>query len=98
MVEGLSEEKANELRFIELVYYFQQLAMVALGKLVNPGTNQAERHLPQAKAMIDTLRMLKAKSKGNVSDTEQKLIDQVILNLGLNYADEAAKPSAAPPT
>ena len=90
-MEEMPEEKANELRFIELVYSFQQLAMVGLGKLVNPATNKADRHLPQAKAMIDTLRMLRAKSQGNLSETERKLIEQVILTLELNYADETSK-------
>ncbi len=97
MVEELSEAKAHELRFIELVYSFQQLAMISLGKLVNPGSNQIERHLPQAKGMIDTLRMMKAKSQGNLSDTETRLLDQVILTLELNYVDEVAKSNTAPP-
>lgn len=91
MAEAISESKVQELQFIELVYSFQQMAMVALGKLVNPMTNQVERHLPQAKSMIDTLRMLRAKTRGNLSETEQKMLDQIILTLELNYVDEVAR-------
>lgn len=87
----LDEKKMFELLFMEIVYSFQNLTMITLGKLVNPATNKAEKNLMQAKATIDTLRMLKAKTEGNLNENESKLIEQVILNLQLNYADEAEK-------
>ena len=54
-------------------------------------TNQTEKNLPQAKATIDMMRMLKEKTQNNLSETETKLIEQVVLNLQLNYADEIGK-------
>lgn len=91
MAAELDENKIFELLFMELVYSFQNLVMISLGKLVNPATNKTEKNLAQAKATIDVLRMLKTKTQGNLSEQELKLIEQVILNLQLNYADEAEK-------
>ena len=92
MAEPLDEKKHFELLFVELVYSLQNMALIALGKLANPATQKAERYLPQAQATIDMLRMLKVKSQGNLSDIEQKMLERVILDLQLNYADEAHKP------
>lgn len=91
MVEEMDDKKMFELLFMELVYSFQNMAMIAMGKLVNPATNKAEKNLMQAKATIDMLRMLKEKTQGNLNENETKLIEQVVLNLQLNYADEVEK-------
>jgi hypothetical protein len=77
--------------FAHLVYSFQNLAVMQLGKIVNPATNKVEKNLEQARNTIDLLRMLKEKTKGNLSSEETGLIEQIILNLQLNYADEASK-------
>ncbi len=92
----LSEEKQHELLLVELVYSFQNMAMVALGKLPNPATNAVERNLTQARAAIDMLRMLKHKTRGQVSDLETRLLEQTVLTLQLNYADEAKKKEPEP--
>lgn len=91
MPEEIEDKKIFELLFIELVYSFQNMAMMSLGKLVNPATNKIEKNLAQAKATIDMLRMLKEKTKDNLAENETNLIEQVVLNLQLNYADEVEK-------
>jgi hypothetical protein len=91
MAEGMEDKQLFELLFIELVYSFQNMAMIAMGKLVNPATNKTDRNMPQAKATIDMIRMLKEKTANNLTENETKLIEQVVLNLQLNYADEIEK-------
>lgn len=91
MSEEINDKKMFELLFMELVYSFQNMAMIAMGKLVNPATNKVEKNMHQTKATIDMIRMLKEKTTGNLNENETKLIEQVVLNLQLNYADEIEK-------
>jgi len=94
----MAEEKKKEdlnYQFVSLVFSLQQAAMAQLGKIANPATGKMEKNLIQAKATIDMLEMLKEKSKGNLTDTEQKIMLNTLDNLYLNYADEVEKPAVA---
>ena len=84
----------EESHFLQLVYSLQSSAWFLLGKVMNPMTGKAEKDLGGAKAVIDTLLMLKNKTKGNLSANEQKLLDTALSNLELNYVEELEKESA----
>ena len=90
-----TEEQQNELLFMQLVMMFQGMALQNLGKVMNPMTNQIERNLDQAKNMIDILGMLDEKTKGNLNDNEQKLMEHVLFELRMNYVDELKKDESA---
>lgn len=78
----------NEQLFIHLVMMFQVAAMQQLGKVMNPITNEIERDLEQAKFSIDTISMLKEKTKGNLSPSEEEYLGKVLFELQMNYVDE----------
>lgn len=84
-------EKEYGFLFMQLVLQNQQLAMMSMGKLKNPVSDKIERNLEFAKMSIDTLDMLAAKTKGNLSEYEEKFLTEVIKDLKLNYVDEANK-------
>lgn len=63
-------------------------AMIALGKLENPLTGKADKNMEQARFLIDTLSILKEKTKGNVSQEEEKMLNESIYNLQLIYVQE----------
>ncbi len=65
-------------------------AAVDLGQVPNPVTNKKEENLQQAKFIIDTLGMLKDKTKGNLTADESALLDNVLYELRMQYI-EAAK-------
>lgn len=88
-----SNQEYEESHFLQLVFSLQSSAWFLLGKVMNPMTGKAEKDLGGAKAVIDTLLMLKNKTKGNLSANEQKLIDTAISNLELNYVEETEKES-----
>ncbi|MFC1804688.1 DUF1844 domain-containing protein [Candidatus Omnitrophota bacterium] len=60
-------------------------ASVSLGAVANPATNQKEEHPEQAKFMIDTLAMLKEKTKGNLTQEEADLLENVLYELRMQY-------------
>ena len=90
-----TQDQQNELLFMQLVMMFQGMALQNLGKVMNPVTNQIERNLEQAKNMIDILGMLDEKTKGNLNDNEQKLMEHVLFELRMNYVDELKKDDAS---
>ena len=67
------------------------IAMQQLGKVVNPLTGEVERNLDIAKAWIETLRMIKLKTRGNLSESESRFLDSAIAGLQMNYVDEVKK-------
>ena len=90
-----TQNQQNELLFMQLVMMFQGMALQNLGKVMNPVTNQIERNLEQAKNMIDILGMLDEKTKGNLNDNEQRLMEHVLFELRMNYVDELKKDESA---
>lgn len=74
-----------ELDFSTFVISLASSAQVNLGAIPHPETNQTSQNFPAAKQMIDILGMLKEKTKGNLSEAESALLDQVLFNLRLHY-------------
>jgi len=87
----MEQNNMNELLFMQLVMQNQQIAMMSMGKLKHPVSDKIERNLDLAKISIDTLDMLKVKTKGNLSSYEEKFLDEVLRELKLNYVDEVNK-------
>ncbi|MCC5915210.1 MAG: DUF1844 domain-containing protein [Balneolaceae bacterium] len=94
--EKLSEDQQQQLLFVMLIQQHEQIAMMGMGKQVNPETEKAERDLKAAKYAIDTLVMLEKFTKGNLPEEIRSYLNQTLTNLRLNYADEKKgnKPSA----
>jgi Domain of unknown function (DUF1844) len=85
-----SGEKSTSL-FFSLIMTFQAAAMQQMGKIKNPLSDKIERDLQQAQLSIDILDMLQEKTRGNLSEEENKLLKGILQELKLNYVDEMAK-------
>ncbi len=66
-------------------------ASIALGEIANPITKQKEENLNQAKFIIDTLSLLKEKTKGNLDPEEEKILDNLLYELRMLYVSKTAK-------
>lgn len=82
--------------FLTLIQMFQLEGMVALGKMLNPASNEITRNLDHARYVIDIIEVLKEKTEGNLSDDERRFTDQTLSTLRLNYLEETERPSAPP--
>lgn len=60
-------------------------AWISLGGLPNPMTQKSEENLNQAKFIIDTLDLLKTKTKGNLDKEETELLEQLLYELRMAY-------------
>jgi hypothetical protein len=81
----------HNILFMQLIIQNQQIAMMSMGKIKNPVTDKIDRNLEHAKIYIDTLDMLQAKTKGNLSEYEEKFLTETLKELKLNYVDEVDK-------
>jgi len=86
-----NEKNTNEALFLQLVMQNQQMAMMSMGKMKNPLSNKSEKNMEYAKLSIDTLDMLAEKTKGNLSEYEEKFLAEVLKELKLNYVNESSK-------
>lgn len=83
--------------FMTIVQMYQLEGMVAIGKMLNPGTNTITKNADHARFVIDLLDVLDAKTAGNLSDEEQRFLQNTLSTLRLNYLEEFGNPLAPPP-
>ncbi len=86
----------NTVLFMQLVSMLAMTALQQMGKLIHPATGKAEADLEAAQATIDLLDMLEAKTRGNLSDKESKLLQDTLMSLKLNFVESRERPPAAP--
>jgi hypothetical protein len=84
------DEKNTGQLFMQLVMQNQQMAMISLGKVKNPVSDTLDKNLEYAKLSIDTLDMLAQKTKGNLSEYEEKLLAETVNQLKIFYDEESA--------
>jgi len=85
------EEAYHEPTFRIFISSLSMQAMIAMGKLQNPVTNKTEINMEQAKYLIDTLGILKEKTKGNLTKDEETMLDDSLFNLRMTYVEEKEK-------
>ncbi len=88
-----SEEEAAEpqLDFFNYVASLGFQAMIFLGEMPNPVTNQTEKNLKQAKFLIDTLVLIRDKTIGNLTKEEGELLNGSIYELQKRFVEIAQK-------
>lgn len=66
-------------------------AFMHLGDIPNPMQQKREKDLPAAKHLIDLLGLLQAKTKGNLTSEEERLLQQLLFDLRLRYVRETGR-------
>jgi len=79
-----------------LVTLLANQALLALGGMEDPETKRRIVDLDLAKHQIDTLSVLEAKTKGNLTDEEQKLLDTALYQIRMQFVAIAQAVSAGP--
>lgn len=83
--------------FVELINLVVMQAMAGLGLLAGPGGERFPPNLEAAKHAIDLLQVLEDKTKGNLTEAESKLLDQVLYEMRMRYVQVAGASGAAGP-
>ena len=85
---GSSKEKETESFQIDFSTFIMSLTSSAfyhLGDMPDPSTGKKEVNLPAVQQTIDMLVMLREKTKGNLKEDEEKLVEQLIYELQVKY-------------
>jgi hypothetical protein len=82
----VENEEHDGVTFAGFVLSLATTAAVHFGDIADPSTGQpAEPNLRAAAQMIEILDMLQAKTKGNLSEPEAKLIDDLLYELRMRF-------------
>lgn len=80
---------ASSKAFVNLMTSLGYQAMMHLGEIPSPETGQPEVTLPAAKEIIELLLALKQKTEGNLSPEESQVLEALIPELQLKFAEKA---------
>ncbi len=93
--EGVpAEESVDGVPEVNFINYITSLAfqtMIFLGAMPNPVTGATEKNLIQAKFVIDTLDLLREKTKGNLDKQEEEALNTLLYELQMKYVELAGK-------
>jgi hypothetical protein len=84
--EGTQAEEP-EVDFGMFVMSLASSVLVHLGEIAHPEAGARETNLPLAKQTIDILGMLRDKTRGNLSQEEAQLIENLLYDLRMKYVD-----------
>jgi len=82
-----------KLTFGNFIVSLAQTAYVQLGIIEDPFSKENGKDLKGAKNTIELIEMLQEKTKGNLNDDEEKLIEEVLYDLRMKYLYETDKNS-----
>ncbi|HAB17530.1 MAG TPA: DUF1844 domain-containing protein [Verrucomicrobiota bacterium] len=103
-LSNATPEQIHSALFAQFVTHHAQMTMMLLGKYPNPASGQLEpANLEASKHFIDQLEMIEAKTKGNLTPDESRLLRQMLSATRLTFAEvvdaqvtEPTPPAASP--
>ena len=80
-------EPLPEIDFGMFVMSLASSVLVHLGELEHPDSQKREPNLALAKQTVDILGMLREKTRGNLTQEEAQLLDNLLYDLRMKYVD-----------
>jgi hypothetical protein len=74
-----------EVNFSTFIVSLSTEILFHLGEIAHPGTGERRKDLVLAKHAIDTLAMMQEKTKGNLIEEEQKLLESMLYDLRMCF-------------
>ena len=74
-----------EVSLSSLIFSLSSSALLHLGEITDPQTGEKKEDLALAKHSIDTIGMLKEKTRGNLTEEEDKFIESILTDLRWRY-------------
>jgi len=82
------KSEISSINFETFILSLATATFVALGEIENPVSKKKEGNLEAAKQNIDILELLVQKTKSNLSEREEKLIQDVLYETRLRYVEK----------
>jgi hypothetical protein len=74
-----------EVNFNSLIFSLSSSALLHIGEIADPNTGEKRKDLALAKHTIDIIAMLKEKTDGNLSEEEEKFLENILTDLRWRY-------------
>lgn len=74
-----------EVNFNSLIFSLSSSALLHFGEIADPHTGEKKKDIALAKHSIDMIAMLREKSKGNLTEEEEKFLDSILTDLRWRY-------------
>ncbi|MBI1909230.1 MAG: DUF1844 domain-containing protein [Deltaproteobacteria bacterium] len=87
----MGDEQQQAIDFSTFVFSLAASAQIQLGMVPDPTTQKEAPNLPMARQTIDLIALLQEKTKGNLSEEENQLMEAVLHNLRLQYVERTKK-------
>ena len=88
-MNGPSPEAAPEASFLTILYTMATQAMIALGEIPNPLTQEPKFDERQARWHIDSLQILRDKTRGNLSEKEETALANTLNEVRTKFTEKA---------
>ncbi len=85
------DPKEINVQFFSLVSMLSSACWQQLGKMPDQTGGGMKKDLKGAKSTIELFLMLRDKTRGNLTGTEEKLLNEVISTLQQNYEEASAQ-------
>jgi hypothetical protein len=95
---GMEEELLPQLTFTTFILSLSTSALVNLGELPDPIANIKEINLRLAHQTINIIEMLKEKTRGNLTEAEVRVLEDLLYDLRMKYICAANLPGCEPST
>ena len=80
--------------FTMLINAMAEPALLFLGEIPHPGSDQPTLDLDRARIQIDMLDLLRVKCRGNLTHEEEGLLDRILYQLRMLYVARAKQPES----
>lgn len=87
--EGSKMPEMPEASFPVFISGLGMQALAALGEIENPLTKKKEANLNEARYLIDIIEMLQKKTKGNTTNEEKDMLENLLYQLRMLYLEKA---------
>jgi hypothetical protein len=83
-----ASENLEEATFLSIVLRMATGSYISLGLVEDPMTGEKNKDLEMAKYLIDSIRILKKKTRGNLDKEEEGYLNNIIQDLELKFVKE----------
>ena len=80
-----NDSNQSKFDFSNFILSLNTSALIHMGDIPDPQTRERIYDLQSAKQTIDILELLRNKTRGNLDNEEEKMLDDVIYNLRMKY-------------
>jgi len=87
--EDFQRAPLPEVNFNSLIFSLSSSALLHFGEIADPHTGEKRKDIALAKHSIDTIAMLEEKTKGNLTEEEEKFLASILTDLRLRYVKAA---------